>query len=398
MSNKAVELFEKYDDTKIIANEYTEYSLSDMLIREKVKGVLICTGQSSALQQGSILQKFLSAVTGWEMQFGYCQGIPAEPEVEDVRRIVKVMEEFLPERVIAIGGGSVMDAAKAAYLSFQSKKDVTELFGVNKVSSLVPPEELKRVICVPTTSGTGSEVTPYSNIVDKSSGVKKLIVEKAIIPQWAFISDAATVGMPEALTVTTALDAIVHSIESLLNNTSPEAPAQSEEWALESIRLIAENLPEAVKNGQNKEARMALASAATLGGMCITHRPTSLPHLASFSLYGKVTHGQAVAALLPGFWRYYIGEKSVADVTMKLSGIFAQEKENDASSVIDSFVEFVRRVGGAPSPGELGLEKYLIEKIANDAVLNPVKLQSCPRKINRENASSVISEILTGSW
>ena len=398
MSEKAVELFENYDVTKIIANEYIDISLTDMLIRENVKSILICAGGNSARDPESILQKLHLAFSGWEMEIDYVYDIPAEPDVEDVRRIVRAMEKNSPQRVIAVGGGSVMDAAKASYLSFQCKKDVTELFGVNKISSVTSESSFNRVICIPTTSGTGSEVTPYSNIVDNEAKVKKLIVEKAIIPQWAFVSAAATGTMPEALTVTTALDALVHSIESLLNNTSPQAPAESEEWALESIRLIAEYLPEAVKDLSNTTAREALAQAATLGGMCITHRPTSLPHLTSFSLYGKVTHGQAVAALLPGFWRYYCGEESVKEVTMRLAGIFGKEKESDATSVIDSYADFVRSIGGSPSPGELGLDRSLISKIASDAILNPVKLQSCPRKISLDDASSVISEILEKAW
>lgn len=398
MCEKTAKFFEEYDVTKVITGDCAFLMLTDLFIREKAKSMLICAGGDSARDPQSAVQKVMKALSGLEIETVFCMDIPPEPTVEDVRRIVGVMEKNQMEKVLAIGGGSVMDAAKAAYLSFQSGKDVTELFGVNQVSAAAAAGEYRKVVCIPTTSGTGSEVTPYSNIVDDASGVKKLIVEKAIIPQWAFVDASVTVSMPGSLTVTTALDALVHSLESFFNNTSPDAPEEAEEWALESIRLIAENLPEAVQDGKNLAARKALAEAAVLGGMCITHRPTSLPHLASFSLYGKVSHGQAVAALLPAFWRYYIGEKSVEERTMRLAGIFAQDKESDASSVIDSFVSFIRKVGGAPSPGELGLEKELIEKIAKDAVLNPVKLQSCPRKISMENASSVISGILTSAW
>ena len=394
----AISLFEKYDLTRIISSSNAASMAVDLLVRQDAKRLLICMGSASANLPDSAFISFLRAMGCWKPEMTYCDNIPAEPATEDVRRIVKQMEQNDVEYVIAIGGGSVMDAAKAAYLSYQSKKDVTELFGVNKISSVTSASDFKRVICIPTTSGTGSEATPYSNIVDNESKVKKLIVEQAIIPQWAFLSPSFTKSMPLSLTVTTALDALVHSIESLLNNSSPDAPAEAEEWALTSISLIAENLPKAVADGNDLQARKALSEAAALGGMCITHRPTSLPHLASFSLYGKVTHGQAVAALLPGFWGYYIEEESVANATMKLAGIFSGEKETDASSVIESYKNFVRSVGGAPSPGELGLDKSLIEKISSDALLNPVKLQSSPRKINLDDASGVISGILEKAW
>lgn len=398
MSEKTTLLFEKYDLTKIFSSDNGAEMLVTHLLRENVQNLLICSaGLSTYIPDGGF-QSLMRAMGSWSPKLFFCNNIPAEPATEDVRRIVEAMETHQADCVLAIGGGSVMDAAKAAYLSFQSKKDVTELFGVNKISSVTPESSFKRVICVPTTSGTGSEATPYSNIVDKDSNVKKLIVEKAIIPQLAFLSPSFTKSMPRELTVTTALDALVHSIESLLNNTSLEAPVEAEEWALESIKLIAENLPLAIEDPEDLKARKALSEAAALGGMCITHRPTSLPHLASFSLYGKVTHGQAVAALLPGFWRYYAGEESVGKVTMKLAGIFSSEMEKTPEEIIEHYVSFVRSVGGAPSPGELGLDKALIEKIASDALLNPVKLQSCPRKIDMEEASGVISGILEKAW
>ena len=398
-NDKAWALLEAYGQTKIVSSDAAADLLAGLLEQEGVKSLLFCCAGNSSLLPDGAFQKVLRAMWRWTPpETAICGNIPPEPAVEDVRRIVAEMKKNEVTHVVAVGGGSVLDAAKAAYLSFQSGKDVTELFGVNQVSSSSPAENFKRVICVPTTSGTGSEVTPYSNIVDGESGVKKLIVEKAVIPEWAFLDASFTKSMPRALTVTTGLDALVHAVESFLNNTSPNAPAEAEEWALEGIKLIARHLPIAAEYPENLESRGALAEAATLGGMCITHRPTSLPHLASFSLYGKVSHGQAVAALLPGFWRYYIGEESVAKATMKLAGIFSPVPERDASGVIESFVSFVRSVGGAPSPGELGLERSLISKIASDALLNPVKLRSCPRKIEMENASSVISGILEKAW
>ena len=292
-----------------------------------------------------------------------------------------------------------MDAAKAAYLSWQSGLDVTDLFGVNQATRKCPDRKFKRVICLPTTSGTGSEATPYSNIVDREAGVKKLIMEEQIIPEYAFVDPEYAVSMPKNLTLVTALDAMVHSIESILNRNAPSAHPHSIDWGKESIRLIALALPVALKDPANLVARTYVSAAATLGGMCIRNRPTSLPHLCSFSLYGKIPHGLAVAALLIPFWRYYLGDKEVRESTMKMAGLFSLEIEKTPEDVVNSCEKFIVACRGPARLSEVeGLDRSAIAKIAADAVLNPMKLQSCPRPINAENAGTIITGILEKAW
>ena len=215
-------------------------------------------------------------------------GIEAEPEVETIEKMAEFLRRRQPGKVIAVGGGSVMDAVKAAYLSWQTGIDVKDLFGVNVASSRFPGKEFRRVWCLPTTSGTGSEVTPYSNIIDTETGVKCLIVENAILPEYAFLNPDWTASMPEKITVDTALDAMVHCIESLLNIKAGKEHPEAAEWAVLGVSLIHTGLPFLKQNGNNELLRAALSAAACLGGMCIKVCPTSLPHLCSFSFCGKI--------------------------------------------------------------------------------------------------------------
>ena len=130
-----------------------------------------------------------------------------------------------------------------------------------------------------------------------------------------------TVSAPTNLTRVTAFDALVHAIESLLNFNGCRQHPEVEKWAVQAVRMIVPALPKVLKMPEDEEERAELSAAATLAGMSIRMSPTALPHLLSFSFCGKASHGAAVAALLPHFWKYYLKEEQVRRQTMLLSGM-----------------------------------------------------------------------------
>ncbi len=386
-------IFDHYNGANVVFGDAAFTQLSEeLLLNGKSVLLLITGGQHSSMESGAY-QAFINMALGIDgIETPLYTGVPAEPDADDVRAIVKKMQETNPDAVAALGGGSVMDAAKAAYLSWQTGLDVTELFGVNKVSGQFPGREFQRVICMPTTAGTGSEVTPYANIVDKEKNLKCLIAEQQIVPEVALVDPSFTKSMNAELTAVTALDALTHAIESFLNIRAghPEA----EEWALESIKLIKYALPRALKEPAPLDREM-LSAAATLAGMCIRFRPTALPHLCSYSMWGKVPHGLAVALLLPRFWRYYLAEPAVAEQTMKLAGIFSSPAEQEKpEDVICAFETFLAE--NAPKKLVDILDDEIIAKIASDAAKTPAKLQSAPRSIAPESAETELTTILSG--
>jgi alcohol dehydrogenase class IV len=361
------------------------------------KTVLICAGGEASFYKSGAFATLNSAIGRSDLNAPRFENIPPEPDTDCVRSLVRKMEEEQPEVVLAIGGGSVMDAAKAAYLSWQTGLDVNELFGNGVASKKFPSKQFRRVWCLPTTSGTGSEVTPYSNIIDKDNGVKCLIVEPEIIPEFAFVYPEFTCKVPQKITVDTALDAMVHCIESLLNVKAGKAHPEAASWAIMGISLIRDHLP-LLLNGdpENPLLRSALSAAACLGGMCIKVCPTSLPHLCSFSFCGKTTHGEAVAALLPHFWRYYLSDPEIVERTLLLSRIFPG---TTAAEVVDSCEKFIRSVGVETAPGTLsGTDLSFIDQLAENAKLNPVKLATAPIPIDPESAGKVFHQVLDSSW
>ena len=326
-------------------------------------------------------------------------GIPAEPDIEVVRSMTAQMKACTPKAVLAIGGGSVMDAAKAAYLSYQTDLDIQDLFGANLCAKRFPNQHFERVICVPTTSGTGSEATPYANIIDRPSGVKRLVMDTEIIAEHSFVIPRLSWTAPATLTAITGLDAFVHAIESLLNFRAAARHPEATAWGLAAVRLIRHSLPIALgtASGFIPLARAELALASTLAGMCIKVCPTSLPHLCSFSVCGHASHGAAVASLLPNFWRWYLEDSpECAERTKLLAPILGGATPLET---VQATSEFIESCGVSTRPGKLtGLPASFIDQLAQDAMQNPMKLESAPRPLTAEDCQNAFHAALDANW
>ena len=323
-------------------------------------------------------------------------GVEAEPSTETVEKMVAFLREKQPENVVAAGGGSVLDAAKAAYLVYQTGAGLNELFGVNRWSSANPGKKLKRMVAIPTTSGTGSEATPYSNIVDHRAGVKKLIVEEQTVPAIAFCPVAFQRSMPPELTRAVGCDALAHLIEGFLNVGADARHPQANQWAKCGIELVKQYLFRAISAPDDIEARRGMLTASTLGGMTIRFKSTGLPHLCSFSWFGRIAHGEAVAVLLPEAWKYYLANPAVKARTMELSGIFPGSTPEE---VIESYCDFTRSIG---LPEKLSawekISPELLERTARSGAENKMKLELAPQPVPLEKSYEILLSILKNSY
>ena len=387
-----IEIFEQYDPVCIDLGHGVLNDLSAEFLLSAEKPVVTFVIGGKSITKSGARADLTNMVLHYDFESRIVCDIPAEPDLDDVARIREAIEQSASTEVVAIGGGSVLDAAKAAWAAHQSGLDVSELFGSGKISERFPGREFKRIIAVPTTAGTGSEVTPYANIVDRAAGVKRLIADRQIVPRMALIDPYYGRSMPDSLTAATALDALTHNIESLLNTGAPETMFSSNELAVYAVRLIRDNLPRVFRDPNDVNARERLCAAATIGGMQISDRPTSLPHLGSFSFFGQVPHGIAAAMLLPPFWRYYLAEKAVAKRTMLLADIFPAKTPDE---VVSSVAAFISKYAGVPALSALPcFDEAMVDKIASDAIKNPMKLASAPRPVALESAAEIISGIL----
>ena len=234
----------------------------------------------------------------------FCVGIydkiPSDPDLESADAATAKARELNADCIVSVGGGSVIDAAKAVCVTLKNGGKAND-----HLNFLVLTEPQIPHIAIPTTSGTGSEVTSVAVLTSKSAGRKLFIVDRYIVPNVAILDPRFTITLPKDLTVYTAMDAMTHAIEavtSLLSNQICDGQA------LHAIRLIKENLPLIVTDGKNEKARLNMQIAATMAGWAFTIAQTALAHGMAHTVgtLHHVHHGAACGILIPKVMRYNV--------------------------------------------------------------------------------------------
>lgn len=260
----------------------------EMIIGEKA---IIVTGRNSAKITGA-LEDVISVLNEFHIPYVHYNEIGENPTYEMVLKGKEIAIENECDFVIAIGGGSPMDAGKSiAVLASNPDLSPDDLFDMKNYDVALP------IVAIPTTSGTGSEVTPFA-VLTKPNGRKSGFKSELIFPDVSYLDPKYMVKMSKSLTMTTAVDALSHSIEGIL---SKKATVLSDMLAKESISLIYNYLPKVLNDLENIEYREKLAIASSLAGMVIAQTGTILPHSLGYriTIHKGLRHGQATAIFLP---------------------------------------------------------------------------------------------------
>ena len=208
--------------------------------------------------------------------------VEPDPDITTVRKGVDIMNQFKPDTIIALGGGSSMDAAKAMWIFYEHPEvnfdDLKQKFMDIRKRAFKYPElgRKSKLICIPTTSGTGSEVSPFAVISDKANAKKYPLTDYSLTPSIAIVDPEFTTNLPAKSTAETGMDVLTHAIEAY---TSVMASDYTDGLALEAIKLVFAYLPRAVKDGRNDlEAREKMHNAATIAGMAFANAFLGLVH------------------------------------------------------------------------------------------------------------------------
>lgn len=226
---------------------------------------------------------------------------------EDLQRITDWLRPLNPDLVVSFGGGSTIDAVKAAIVLCTLGGKIDEYFGTGMVTAALAKsgKRLTPHMAIQTAASSGAHLTKYSNITDLSTGQKKLVVDEAIVPSRSVFDYGVTFGSPISLTADGALDGISHCLEVLLGAVGKPHYARMCDVACTGIGLVIEYLPAALHNPQNAAAREALGLATDLGGYSIMLGGTNGAHLTSFSLIDILSHGRACAILNPYYTVFF---------------------------------------------------------------------------------------------
>lgn len=236
--------------------------------------------------------------------------VEPDPDITTVRKGVGIMAEFKPDTIIALGGGSAMDAAKAMWIFYEHPEvnfdDLKQKFMDIRKRAFKYPElgRQSKLICIPTTSGTGSEVSPFAVISDKANLKKYPLTDYSLTPSIAIIDPEFTTNLPAKATAYTGMDVLTHAIEAY---TSVMASDFTDGLALEAIKLVFNYLPRCVKDGKHDLiAREKMHNAATIAGMAFANAFLGLTHSLAHKIGGEyhLIHGQTCAILLPHVIRY----------------------------------------------------------------------------------------------
>nr|WP_269205275.1 bifunctional acetaldehyde-CoA/alcohol dehydrogenase [Motilibacter aurantiacus] len=280
--------------------------------------------------------------------------VEPEPSLETVQRGATLMREFAPDTILALGGGSPMDAAKVMWLLYEHPDvafgDMREkFFDIRKRAFTFPRlGERARLVCIPTTSGTGAEVTPFAVITDTATGKKYPLADYALTPSVAIVDPVLTASMPAEVTADSGFDALTHATEAYV---SVYASDFTDGLALHAIKLIFANLERAVQNGANDaDAREKMHNAGTIAGMAFGNAFLGIVHAMAHTLGATfhIAHGRANAILLPHVVRYN------GTVPAKLTG---WPKYEDYRAP-QRFQEIARALGLPAATPEEGVESY----------------------------------------
>ena len=320
-----------------------------------------------------------------KVQIQLFTAVEPDPDITTVRKGVELMNSFQPDVIIALGGGSVMDAAKGMWLFYEHPEvnfdDLKQKFMDIRKRAFKYPELGKKshLICIPTTSGTGSEVTPFAVISDKEHNKKYPLTDYSLTPTVAIVDAEFTTNYPAKPTAMTGLDVLTHAIEAYV---SVMASDYTDGLALKAIQLVFEYLPRTVFNGKNDlVAREKMHNAATIAGMAFANAFLGMTHSLAHKIGAQfhTVHGHTCGILLPYVIRYngqvptklsvwpkyeeYVADKKYQDIA-KLLGLPASTPEEGVESLAKACEDLGKEIGLAMNFKDLGID----EKDWNDHI------------------------------
>ena len=311
--------------------------------------------------------------------------VDSEPTIASFESALQVARSEKVEAVAGVGGGSALDVAKLVAALGRGQQTAQEVFGIHLLKGRQLP-----LVCLPTTSGTGSEVSPNAILLDEAEQLKKGVVSPHLVPDAAFIDPLLTLSVPPGVTAATGLDALTHCIEAYANQF---AHPIVDFYALHGIRSIAASLLRAVRHGGDAQARAQLALGSFFGGLCLGPVNTAAVHALAYPLGGRfhVAHGVSNAVLLPHVIRFNLpaAPERYAEVALAL-GV---ERDGTELATAERGVQRLCRLSlecGLPQRlSELGIARDAIPQMAQAAMKVTRLLKNNLRTVTEEDAARI---------
>lgn len=382
--------YEFQNSTKIVSGKNSVANIPAELEFFNSKRPLLIS--DTVLNKIGTVEKISKSLKDGNIEIGYTYTeVPQDSDLEVINKLCKIYKENNCDSIVAVGGGSVIDTAKGVrMLISQNVQDINNLMGneILKYGIHVP------FIVIPTTAGTGSEVTLVAVIEDKIKNVKMEFISYFLLPDVAILDPKMTVSLPKKATASTGMDALCHAIEAY---SCIQKNPMSDSYAISAISLIRDNLLNAVENGNDEEARLNMANASLMAGVAFSNSMVGLVHAIGHSIGAvcHIPHGDAISILLPYVMEYNLDkcEENYA----KLLFFFGTEeeymntpKEKRAEKLIEkvrNMINDLHEKTGLPNKLEISDEE--IEKVAKTAI-NDGAIIVNPKKADFEDIVEIL--------
>jgi alcohol dehydrogenase class IV len=366
---------------KLVFGNGTLSQLPDDVLHLKLSKVFIATIEPLK----HAIAEFIKILERNKIEILQDTSIVAEPTFSDFQKLMQKVIPFDPDIVIGIGGGSVLDIAKLVAAQLENEQQLKDYVGIGLLKV-----RKKKLICVPGTSGTGSEVSPNAILVDDSDKQKKGIISPFLVPDIVYVDPLLTVSVPPSITAATGLDALTHCLEAYTNKFSQPF---IDMYAYEGMRLIAANIVTAVKDGKNIAAREKVAMGSLLGGLCLGPVNTAGVHALSYPLGSMfhLAHGFSNALLLPFVMEYNIpaNTKKYAEVAIALGCERQADDKATACAGVKKIKELIKSCGIPATLKEVNVPESAIPQMATDAMKIQRLLKNNPREVTEKDAIEI---------
>lgn len=373
-----------FSPNKVILGNGTVAQAGEEAGKLGAKKALIVT--DAGVVKAGLVQGLEESLKAQKINFGVYSQVKAEPEARIVDECVKVVCADGYDIIIGIGGGSSLDVAKGAAIMATNEGKIVDYSGTD----LIPRRGLPKIL-IPTTAGTGSEVTRAIIITDDSDNSKKAVFSDFALPDVAIIDPLLTLSMPLVVTADTGIDALVHAVETYV---SVKATPFSDVLAIEAINLIAENLPVAYVRGDNIEARFNMSLAATLAGMAFTSGGLGAVHALAYPLDTEfhLSHGRSNAVMLPYVVDYNkIGSLSkYADIAEVMGEDMEGLSEYEAAeSLVSCLFRLIEDVAIPTRLSDYGVSRDDIPRLVAGGMKQKRLFVPNPRNLTEEDVNNI---------
>lgn len=365
-----------------------EAGITDRLgtvLRDRFAQTRLCLVTDAYLHRSGLLSKALESLptAGWEVQV--IDHVVADPPEHVVLEATEQAREWGAEIVVGLGGGSSMDVAKLLAVLLGGDQPLTDMYGIGNVRCARLP-----LVQIPTTAGTGSEVTPVS-IVTTGETTKSGVVSPTLYADMAILDAQLTLGLPPKATAATGIDAMVHAIEAYTSKHLKNPV--SDMLAAQALTLLARNLLRACQHGDDLAAREAMLLGAMLAGQAFANAPVAAVHALAYPLGGifHVPHGLSNSLVLPHVLRFNAPDAAglYAELAELIVPDSAGSAEARSQALIAHLEALIHTTGIERRLREVGVQETDLSRLASDAMKQTRLLGNNPREVREEDAYAI---------